>query len=58
VDGHRPPGGLRDHVEELLRGERLGRWQMPDLPVGLPVIGQDQQPAGDVREELKGMQLV
>jgi hypothetical protein len=30
-----PPGGLCDHVEELLRGKRLGRWQMPDLPGGI-----------------------
>jgi hypothetical protein len=37
LDRHRPPGALCDHVEELLPGERLGRWQMPDLPVGFRV---------------------
>ena len=55
---HRPPCGLRDHIEELLRGQRPGRGQMPDLPVGFLVIGQDQQPAGDVGQEMEGMRLV
>jgi hypothetical protein len=35
-----------------------GRGQVPDLPLGLPVIGQDQQPAGDVGQEMEGMRLV
>src|SRR5262245_29893163 len=58
VDWHRPSGGPCDHVEELLRGEWLGRWQVPDLPVGFVVIGEDQQTAGDVGQELEGVRLV
>ena len=57
VDWHRPPGGPRDHSKNCcavsgsrLAGARLAR--------RLPVIGQDQQPAGDIGEELKGMRLV
>jgi hypothetical protein len=52
------PGSLGDRVEELLGGERLGSWQVPDLPVGCRAIGQQQQPAGDVRQEAEGVRLV
>jgi hypothetical protein len=58
ADRDRLPGGLGDHVEELLGGQRPGGWQVPDLPVGLLAVGQDQQPAGDVGQEVEGVRLV
>src|SRR5215467_5716104 len=58
ADRDRLPGCLSDHVEELLGGERPGRWQMPDLPVCFPAIRENQQPAGDVRQVVEGVRLV
>jgi hypothetical protein len=49
---------LRDDVEELLRGEWLGRWQVPDLPVGFGVGGEDYQAAGDVGQVVEGVRLI
>jgi hypothetical protein len=40
-DGARLAGRLRDEVEELLGGERLGRGQVPDLPVCFGATGED-----------------
>ena len=55
VDRHRLPGSGADQVEELLGGQRPGCWQMPDLTVCLPAISQNQQPAGDVRQVMEGV---
>jgi hypothetical protein len=58
VDRYRLPGGLGDHVKELLGGQRRCRWKMPDLPVCFPPVSEKQQPAGDVGQVVEGVRLV
>jgi hypothetical protein len=58
VDRYRLSGGLGDHVEELLGGQRRSRWKMPDLPVCFPPVSENQQSAGDVRQVMEGVRLV
>ena len=49
VDGHRLPNGCGNHVEQLLRGQRPRRGEMPDLSIGFLPVSESQQPAGDIR---------